>query len=320
MPRRTLGWPITLGVTMIALVVALTVGWVILNVRQATFEAQRSGVYWTVLTVGTVFLVLLILGVVSYLTISVSAINLNQRQSNFIDAVTHELKSPIASLKLYLQTLGRRQVDERQQADFYRFMLADVERLDQLINHLLDAARLEQPPEEPSTDDVDLTRLLTSCLELVQARYHLPPEALELALAPVAVRGRETDLEMIFRNLLDNSVKYGGSPPWVRVETAAASPGRIVVRISDNGSGIPAILRRKIFNRFVRLGSELERKKPGTGLGLYIVRTLVERLGGRVTVRDRAKEPGTLFEVQLPGRVLADQAPASPPPAAETPP
>src|SRR4029078_5768685 len=142
--RRSLGWPITLGVVMIVLLVALVIGWVILAVR----AAQENTNWYAVLAVGATFFGLMIAGVVMYLTISVKEINLNQRQSNFIDSVTHELKSPLASLKLYLQTLSRRQVSEAQQADFHRFMLDDLDRLDALINHMLDAARVEQAPAD----------------------------------------------------------------------------------------------------------------------------------------------------------------------------
>ncbi|HYW80561.1 MAG TPA: ATP-binding protein, partial [Thermoguttaceae bacterium] len=109
-----------------------------------------------------------------------------------------------------------------------------------------------------------------------------------------------------FRNLLDNAVKYAGSPPEVEVSTGRMADGRVVTLISDNGRGIPPKMRRKIFGRFVRLGMELEREKPGTGLGLYIVRTLVRRLRGRIRVNDREGGPGTVFEVELPG-VLSEQ-------------
>ncbi len=140
--RRSIRWPVALGVVLIVLVVALTVGWVIVS-ASAALKSEHSGIYWTLLAIGATFLVLVLVGVVLYLVLSVKAIRLNQRQSNFIDAVTHELKSPIASLKLYLQTLNRHHVTAEQQADFHRFMLGDVERLDGLIDHLLDAARLE---------------------------------------------------------------------------------------------------------------------------------------------------------------------------------
>ena len=104
---------------------------------------------------------------------------------------------------------------------------------------------------------------------------------------------------MIFRNLLDNAIKYAGDPPKVAV-TIRRNYDSVIVRIRDNGSGIPREKRRKIFGRFVRLGSELERKQPGTGLGLYIVRTLVKRLHGRVRVEDATDPAGTIFEVTLP--------------------
>ncbi len=120
--RRSLRWPITLGVVLILLVVALTVGWVIVS-ASAALKSEHSAVYWTLLAVGSAFFVLVLVGVSIYLALTVKAIRLNQRQSNFIDAVTHELKSPIASLKLYLQTLTRHQLTAEQQTDFQRFML-----------------------------------------------------------------------------------------------------------------------------------------------------------------------------------------------------
>ena len=153
--RTSLRWPITLGVIMIVLVVALIVGWVVVTM----LGTERSAAYWALLAVGTTFLVLVLVGVVLYLLISIKEIRLNRRQSNFVDSVTHELKSPIASLKLCLQTLSRRNVDEQRQADFYRFMLDDLARLDNLINHMLDAARLDQQPVEAEIVDVELLPL-----------------------------------------------------------------------------------------------------------------------------------------------------------------
>ena len=294
--RFSYGWPITLAVVMISLVITLIVGWVILTVR----EIDRSAVFWVLLFVGTIFLVLVLVGVVLYLLISIKGIRLNQRQSNFIDSVTHELKSPIASLKLYLQTLSRRNVTEEKQADFYRFMLDDLERLDTLINHMLDAARLDQLPVETDLVDVELSSVLRSCAETLCLRYHLPVETVSLDLTPAIVRARPIDLEMVFRNLIDNALKYGGAEPVVEVESRFVGDDKIVTRIVDNGRGIPAKLRRKIFGRFVRLGSELERSQSGTGLGLFIVRTLVKRMRGQITVRDRGKQSGTIFEVELP--------------------
>jgi signal transduction histidine kinase len=239
-------------------------------------------------------------GVVLYLILSIKAIRLNQRQSNFIDAVTHELKSPITSLKLYLQTLNRHQVTPEQQADFQRFMMDDVKRLDHLIDHLLDAARLDHAQLADGEEDVALAEVVTQSAQLACDRYHLPASIVELRLAPATVHARPADLEIIFRNLLDNALKYSGEHPEVEVETKTNGNGRVIATIGDNGPGIPAKLRRKIFGRFVRLGNELERKTAGTGLGLYIVRMLVRRLGGKIQVRSKLDGRGTVFEVELP--------------------
>lgn len=289
--RRSLGWPITLGVVMIVLLVGLIVLWVL-----------RTLDTWGLLTVGTTFLVLVLVGVVLYLTIAVTQISLYQRQSNFIDSVTHELKSPIASLKLYLQTLSRRNVPEAQQADFYRFMLDDLDRLDTLINHMLDAARLDQVPLDDEILNVELSPLLETVAQTVCLRYRIPADTVSLDVAPTILRGRSIDVEMVFRNLIDNAVKYSGAQAKVDIQSWDNGRGMVVTRISDNGPGIPAKLRRKIFGRFVRLGNELERVQTGTGLGLFIVRTLVRRMKGKIVVRGRGSQPGTVFEVELPGQ------------------
>jgi signal transduction histidine kinase len=278
---------------MIPLLVAMTIGWIMM---------AGSGANWPLLAIGTTFLVLVLAGTVTYLLLSIKAININRRQSNFIDSVTHELKSPIASLKLYLQTLTRRKIDEQQQNDFYRVMLEDVERLDHLINHLLDAGRLDREPSEDGGDveDIDLATLLVECSHEVCLRFRLPVETVRLSLEHCVVRARRVDLDMIFRNLIDNAIKYGGEQPAVEITERRVGDESVVVTTRDNGPGIPSHLQRKIFGRFVRLGPELERKQPGTGLGLYIVRTLVKRLRGRIRVSENANGTGTEFSVQLP--------------------
>lgn len=308
---RSLGWPITLAVVMTVLLVAVTVGWIVAFARMAVREPVGGGIYWALLVVGTVFLVLVIVGVALYLLLSIKEINLNRRQSNFIDSVTHELKSPIASLKLYLQTLARRSLAEPQRSEFHRFMLDDVERLDSLINHLLEAARLDQAPLDSEITNVEVSSVLRRCAEEACQRHRLPPETVRLDLAPAVVAARPMDVEMVFRNLIDNAVKYAGETPQVEIQLSPKRNSELTARIIDNGPGIPIRLRRKIFGRFVRLGSELERAKPGTGLGLYIVRTLVRRMRGRIAIRGRGSRAGTVFEVTLPGRPATAQEAAT---------
>lgn len=300
--RKSVGWPITLGVIMILLLVALIIGWVLLALD-----------YTALLAVGTTFLTLVLVGVILYLTIAVKQISLNQRQANFIDSVTHELKSPIASLKLYLQTLSRRSISEPQQLEFYRYMLEDLNRLDTLINHMLDAARMDRAPQEAEVIEVSLPDVLRTCATTVCLRHRLPAETISLDVAPSLVKARPVDLEIVFRNLIDNAVKYSLPEPVIKVESWPNGRGKVITRVSDNGPGIPIQWRRKIFGRFVRLGDELERTQVGTGLGLYLVRTLVRRMKGKVHVRGRGTQRGTVFEVELPGNEpLSRAGPASP--------
>jgi signal transduction histidine kinase len=243
-----------------------------------------------------------VVGVVLYLVLSIKAINISQRQSNFIDSVTHELKSPIASLKLYLQTLSRRNLTEEERQEFYTSMLEDVERLDQLINEILEAARLERGEQAAEIQTVELGDLIRACGNEVCQRHQVPTGTIEYKITPIVVQGAKVDLELLFRNILDNAVKYGGEPPKVEVQLAELYNGRIAVRIADNGTGIPIRHRQHIFGRFVRLGTELEREKKGTGLGLYIASTLAKKLSGKVRVRSRDKVSGTIFEVTMPGK------------------
>jgi two-component system, OmpR family, phosphate regulon sensor histidine kinase PhoR len=308
--RRSLRLPITLGVIMIVVLVVLTVGWVLLTAISALSRQSYAPLFWTLLAVGTSLLVLVLVGVIIYLTLSVKAINLNQRQTNFVDAVTHELKSPIASLKLCLQTLTRQEVSDEQRREFQGMMLEDVERLDQLINHLLDAARLDRTRPPPAPEEVRLDELLEECCQTTAERYHLSPGVLTTELQPCVVLAPREDLTIIFRNLLDNAVKYASTTPQVRLALVAGEHGEPVVQVEDNGSGIPVNLRRRIFGRFVRLGQELERERPGTGLGLYIVKTLIQRLRGKIRVRSGRDGHGTIFEVSLPKTCLCTPIPS----------
>jgi len=304
-PRRSLGWPILLGVVLIGSILALGVGWVLVSIA-AALGSENAAFYWAILGVGVALLVLVLVGVIIYLALTVKAIALSQRQSNFIDSVTHELKSPLASLTLYLQTLTRRPVPPEQQADFHRFMLKDVERLDTLIDHLLDAAKTLQRRARPGTDATPIGAVLLQAREAVVQRYGVPPECVRLGgqaggdgdAGPRAV-GREADLEIVFRNLIDNAVKYSLPDPRVEVDISTSPRGRIVVRVTDNGPGIPIDERQNVFRRFVRLGSELERSTPGTGLGLFLVHSIVRQLRGRVVAKGRLPERGTIMEVEL---------------------
>ncbi len=292
--RKSLKWPILLAVMMIVLLVCLAVAWILINV---------FGANWTLLSIGSAMFAFVVVGVILYLLLSIQQINLNRRQSNFIDSVTHELKSPIASLKLYLQTLGRRSVDEDQRKQFYQDMLDDVERLDQLISQLLDVARLShKSSENPSMPEcVRIDDLIRKLVQEQLTRNSLTEDSVKLQLEPAEVFGLPVDLEILFRNLIDNAFKYAGQPPQIDIRLSQEpAKNRMLISIADNGVGIPRNMRRRVFGRFYRIGNELERQKPGTGLGLFLARTVVQRLRGKITIVDNPGQSGIRFDIQLP--------------------
>lgn len=289
--RSSLAWPIVLVAILVPLIVALMVIWIV-NQTQAR--------HWVLLVIGVIFITLILAGVVAYFYWIIREMRLNRRQANFLDAVTHELKSPIASLKLCLQTLDLRNVTADQSRELHRYMLEDIQRLDGLIDHMLMVARLADEPRPIDTEEVSLPVMLQRCIEEIRRRYQLAEGQVQLDCHECTVRCQPKELEIVFLNLLDNAVKYGGEPPQVSVDCRPNKRGRAIARISDNGSGVGFDMRHKIFQRFYRGGSELERTTKGTGLGLHIVKSLVGRMRGRVSVHGRGPLPGATFEVDLP--------------------
>ncbi len=263
---------------------------------------------WGPLTIGTVVFALILVVSGFYLFLTIKEVRLNQRQANFVDSVTHELKTPIASLRLYLDTLRMRHLDPRQQEEFYDVMDSELVRLDHLINQLLEVARLDAIGQEAEPEDIELELLLRRCAEAA-CRHHKRQlaDVFKFEIEPAVIHARRLPLEMIFGNLIDNAIKYGAAEPRVGVSVQVTNRGRVVTRITDNGEGVPPLLRGKIFKIFYRGGSELERRQKGTGVGLYIVRTLVGLVKGKVRVLGREPEPGSVFEVELPGRAIVGE-------------
>lgn len=295
--RATLHLPITLSVVLMVLNITLMVCWIVIL-------AQRT--LWGSLVTGTVVFAVMLLGLTFYLVLMIKEVRLNQRQANFVDSVTHELKSPIASLKLYLETLEMRALTEDQRTQFYRVMDHELERLDHLISQLLEVGRLDAIGEQADPEDVPLVPLLMKCAQSICAHHQRSPdETISFDVQPAVIHARPLVLESVFRNLLDNAVKYGADPPKVEVQVRVTDRGRVITRVTDNGQGVPPELRKRIFGMFFRGGSELTRRQKGTGLGLYIVQTLVRQMKGRISVHDRPGGPGSVFEVDLPGRLAS---------------
>ena len=302
--RKSLKWPILVAILMIVMLVGLTIGWVLLNVFSAldAEKTSRSAIYWILLSVGAVFFACLLAGVILYLIWLIQNINLNRRQSNFIDAVTHELKTPIASLKLYLQTLNRRDVQGPQRQEFYATMMEDVDRLDRLINQLLDVARLQRDRQDLDAKEwVSLRELVEECVSRLAKQHSVSTDLFRMEIEDCQVLAHRIDIDVLLGNLLDNAIKYSAKEPEIEIRITFQNDSALIA-ISDNGQGIPRHLRRKIFWRFYRAGDELERRKPGVGLGLFLVRSIVERLKGSIVVSERIEQPGATFLVTLPAR------------------
>jgi signal transduction histidine kinase len=308
--RSTVHLPITLSLSLIALNVTLMICWIIV---------LAQGAKWTALTVGVVAFTLVLAGLLFWLVLSLKEIALNNRQANFVDSVTHELKSPIAALQLYLETLRMRELTAEQRQEFYGVMGKELQRLDQLINQLLEVGRLDAIGENEEPQIIILEDLLWQMASASCVHRNLNvDEVFVMRVPPLALLARRIVLDLILSNLIDNAVKYSGFPPQVIVEAEPVGARKVRLRITNNGSGIPAEERARIFRIFYRGGSELERRQKGTGLGLYIVHTLVRRMEGRVYVDERADGlPGCTFVVELPGRVEVPQ-PTRPVIAAET--
>ncbi len=300
MARRSIGFPLTLGIVLTVIVLVLAVGWQILVVGDVQGVAgSLTSFDWMLLVLGTVFFALVIVGLVWLCAWLVREMRVNQRQRAFLDAVTHEMKTPLASLRLYVDTILRHEPDRERRRGFLAHMREDLERLDQTVEQVLAAARSEEQGAVAQGGRVALAALLRDCIAEIRARHDLPDGAVRLETSPGAVvSGVGGELAVVFRNLLENAVKYSDDPVKVSVSVAPSGEGRVAVEISDRGIGIPSGELRKIFQRFYRAGRDVQRT-AGLGLGLFIVRNLVRRQGGRVVARSGGAGEGSRFVVTL---------------------
>ncbi|MDB5102202.1 MAG: histidine kinase [Cyanobacteria bacterium RYN_339] len=294
--------PIIWGVLLILATIVLTVFWNVAIVSdwfRQTMATSRP-LFWTLLIGGLVLFTTVITGLVLFIVSLARQIVLNRRQQNFIDSVTHELKSPLTSLKLHLQTMEMRELEPAVRQEFTRLMLADVERLDALIDHVLEAAHMDTRLRRQELQDVELGPQLEAAIAIIRRRHQLPPEAIALDAHPVRVRTDPASLEIVLLNLLENAVKYSREEVRVGVRAFRAGEGEVAVAISDAGVGIPQNQLKRVFHRFHRVGNELTRIRTGTGLGLYIVKETLRGLGGRVEAFSAGENQGSVFTLTLP--------------------
>ena len=288
--RKSIAFFIGLGVGLISVILLLYVGWVLLG--------WRHGI---LLFLGIVLLAMIIAGVVLNTIFLVREVRRNAQHDAFINAVTHELKTPVASIRLYLETLQTRAVDEDKRQEFYRVMLDDSERLLGTIEQVLRTGRVGPGSRKLNLSPIDMDAVIEECLSRARTLHRVGPESLHfLPSAPTTVMGDLDEVRAAVSNLIDNAVKYSGPEVKVTVETANVDGKFTAVRVKDQGPGIPKAELKQIFKRFYRVSGPLATRVKGTGLGLYIVRSVAKRHGGRAWAESEGLGRGSTFILQLP--------------------
>jgi two-component system sensor histidine kinase SenX3 len=291
--RGAIAFFITLGALLVGGLITLNIDWIIRHERNFAF-----------VVLGIILFAALIAGVVLNTVFLIREIRRNERQDSFLNAVTHELKTPIASIRLYLETLQRRPIEEPQRQEFYKIMLSDSDRLLSTVEQVLKAGQLGQRHRQQNRTLINLESLLTDCIAITLQRYDLPPASILLEPTPGAVRlhtlGIAEDLRTAILNVLDNAVKYSPEGVHIRCSLAITRYTSVTLKITDTGVGLPANQFKRIFTRFYRVPGRAVAKIKGTGLGLFLVRNIARQHGGDATATSPGPNLGTTITITLP--------------------
>lgn len=290
--RGTIVFFLCLGIGLVALAVALNVGWIILNWREGVL-----------LFFGIVFFAVIIAGMVVNTIFLVRELRRSEQHDSFINAVTHELKTPVASIRLHLETLKRRELPEARKQEFYGVMLSDVDRLTETVEQVLRAGRAGDKKAGRDKAEVDFGQLVHDCMESTRTRHHLQAEAMRYEGASngtgTHVRGNAEDLRTAVSNVLENAVKYSGDHIDVQVRLDTPDK-RVVLSVRDHGVGIAQHDLKRIFKRFHRVGNRSLAHVKGTGLGLFIVKAIAKKHGGKAFAESEGEGLGTTVVIDLP--------------------
>jgi two-component system, OmpR family, sensor histidine kinase SenX3 len=292
--RGTIVFFVSLGIGLVALAIALNVGWIILNWREGVL-----------LFFGIVFFALIIAGMVVNTIFLVRELRRSEQHDSFINAVTHELKTPVASIRLHLETLQRRELAEPQKQEFYQLMLSDTDRLTETVEQVLRAGRAGDKRAGREKAEIDFRQLVHDCVNAARTRHHLQPSALRYEEASpngngLRVLGSAEDLRTAVFNVLDNAIKYSGESVDVRVRLYSPDDKRVVLRVRDRGVGIPPEDVKQIFKRFYRVTHRSLAHVKGTGLGLFIVKAIAQKHGGKVFATSDGEGKGATITLVLP--------------------
>src|ERR1017187_1256245 len=287
--RKSIAFYIAIGIGLVSVILVLYIGWVQLNFRHGVL-----------LVLGILLEIIIISGVILNTISLVREIHRNEQKDAFITAVTHELKTPVASIRLYLETLQTRAVDEEKRKEFYRIMLDDSDRLLATIEQILRTGRMGASGRKLNLVRIDLGGLVEECMARTRAIHAIPAESLTFhSGATVNIMADLEEVRAAVSNLIENAVKYSGKYVNVRVETEQVD-GYVLMRVKDAGMGIPKTELKRVFKRFHRVPGPLASRVKGTGLGLYIVRSVAKRHGGRAWAESEGTGRGSTFFLQLP--------------------
>jgi len=290
--RRSVIFFTVFGICLVAIAVALNISWIVLNWRMGVLAI-----------LGVILFCLIIAGMVLNTIFLVREIRRNEQKDSFLNAVTHELKTPVASIRLYLQTLQTRELDAEKRKEFYRIMLEDSDRLLHTIEQVLRAGSARSRFRREGRSRVDLSDVARECVELARTRFHLDEHSLEFedhAGPGAVVLGNVEELKAAVWNLIDNAVKYSTPDVRVRVELEQTAQDRVAVRVVDQGIGISSTELKRIFRRFYRTPALDAVRTKGSGLGLFIVRSVARNHGGRAYAESAGAGQGSRLTIMLP--------------------
>lgn len=291
-PQNTL--PIVLAIITVGLTITMLVGWPIVIV-------SSDEIYSTwLLVLGIISLSIILLALMTLIFFVARERRASRRQFGFIDSVTHELKSPLASMKLCLETLKRPDLPADKGDGLIDMMLDDVDRLSAFIGDVLQANRMLHGVTL-NHERIVLSELGAMLSARIARRHRIDPDQIRFEVPDdIAVWTDRLALETVLSNLLDNAVKYSDRPAAVTVTVARPNSRRLRIDVSDQGIGMARTEQTRVFDRFYRVDDEAVRRRRGTGLGLFVVRALVRSMRGRVRAVSPGPGQGTTVSIILP--------------------
>jgi len=274
-----------------------------LNIQHPSYAKQSAGILNArnrktaqYIGEGATFLALILVGAVFVYRATRRQIRLSQQQQNFMMAVTHELKTPIAVAQLNLQTLQKRRLEETQQQKLISNTLQEADRLNSLCNNILLASQLDAGGYKVNKNEVALSELVERSAEAFQTRF--PNRPIHQHIQPnIHLPGEELLLQMLVNNLVDNALKYSAKNKGISIDLAQQSNG-VLLQVTDEGPGIADSEKKRIFEKFYRIGNETTRTAKGSGLGLYLCKKIAADHNGYIKVTDNPPG-GSQFLVEL---------------------